>query len=289
MTARFPLPAICAAAGLVALTSCGPSYSPDTYASGAVQKANKVDQGVVVGVRQVGVSADGTTGAVVGGAAGGILGSQVPGSSLGTAFGTLGGTLVGGIVGTTAEHAEADTTAFEYIVRQPNGDLLSVTQKDKVPLAIGQHVLLINGTQARIVPDYTVPLDAPPKPDDKTPHPGTEPAKTDHPPATLAPNTTPAVPASAETTSATTPPPATPMPTSPATAPASPTAAPGTAPTPAPVSATPLTTPATPAPTTPAPTTPAPAATPATPATPPPATTPTPTPSPAAPPTPAPQ
>jgi outer membrane lipoprotein SlyB len=206
MTACSRFPAICAVAGLLALAGCGPSYSPDTYASGAVQKANKVDQGVVVGVRQVGVSADGTTGAVVGGAAGGILGSQVPGSSLGTAFGTLGGTLVGGIVGTTAEHAQGDTTAFEYIVRQANGDLLSVTQKDKVPLALGQHVLLINGTQARIVPDYTVPLDAPPKPDDKTPHAGAEPGKTDHPAATLAPNTTPAVPASAGTTTSTTPP-----------------------------------------------------------------------------------
>jgi outer membrane lipoprotein SlyB len=269
MTACSRFPAICAVAGLLALAGCGPSYSPDTYASGAVQKANKVDQGVVVGVRQVGVSADGTTGAVVGGAAGGILGSQVPGSSLGTAFGTLGGTLVGGIVGTTAEHAQGDTTAFEYIVRQANGDLLSVTQKDKVPLALGQHVLLINGTQARIVPDYTVPLDAPPKPDDKTPHAGAEPGKTDHPAATLAPNTTPAVAASAGTTTSTTPPVPTPMPTSPGTPPAAPIVAPGTAPAPPPVSATPLLAPiATPTAT--------PVTTPATPATTTPTTTPTP-------------
>ena len=146
---------------LVGLSGCGPSYSPNTYDFSAVQQANKVDQGVVVGVRQVGVTADGTVGAVTGGAAGGILGSQVPGSSLGTAFGTIGGTLIGGAVGTAVEHTADDTTVFEYIVRQSNGDLLSVAQKDVKPLAIGQHVLVITGKQARIVPDYTVAVDPP--------------------------------------------------------------------------------------------------------------------------------
>ena len=144
------------------LAACAPSYSPNTYNADAVQQASKVDQAVVVGVRQVGVSANGTTGAVVGGAAGGILGSQVPGSSLGTAFGALGGTLIGGIVGTTVAHGADDTTAVEYIVRKTNGDLLSVAQRDKIPLVLGEHVLLIAGKQARIVPDYTVAIPPPP-------------------------------------------------------------------------------------------------------------------------------
>ena len=49
-------------------------------------------------------------------------------------------------------------------MRKANGDLLSVTQKDAVPLAIGQKVLVIAGNQARVVPDYTVPGEQPPKP-----------------------------------------------------------------------------------------------------------------------------
>ncbi|MDR3534102.1 MAG: hypothetical protein P4L90_26505 [Rhodopila sp.] len=138
------------------VSGCGPSYSPDTYASNAAQQANKVEQGVIVGVRTVAVSASGTIGAVTGGAAGGIAGSQV-GVGPASAFAALGGSLVGGIAGTTVEHVTADTTAFEYIVRKPNGDLVSVTQKDKTPLALGQKVLVIAGTQARIIPDYTVP------------------------------------------------------------------------------------------------------------------------------------
>jgi outer membrane lipoprotein SlyB len=141
---------------LAGVSGCGPSYSPDTYASNAAQQANKVEQGVIVGVRTVGVSAAGTVGTVTGASAGGIAGSQV-GVGPTSAFTALGGALVGGIAGSTVEHVTSDTVAFEYIVRKPNGDLVSVTQKDKTPLVLGQKVLVIAGTQARVVPDYTVP------------------------------------------------------------------------------------------------------------------------------------
>ena len=105
--------ALCIALGVM-LAGCGPDYSPNTYASSAVQQANKVDQGVIVGVREVGVSASGTTGAMVGGTAGGIGGAQA-GSGATSAFGALGGALVGGIAGSAAEHVVGDTRAFEYI------------------------------------------------------------------------------------------------------------------------------------------------------------------------------
>jgi outer membrane lipoprotein SlyB len=150
------------AAALATLDGCAPDYSPNTYATRAVQQANKVEQGVVVGVRNVGVTADGTVGAATGAAAGGLAGAQTPGQVAG-AFGTIGGALAGGLVGTAVEHTTGDTTAFEYIVRKGNGELLSVTQKDGAPLALGQKVLVITGNQARIVPDYTVAADpAPP-------------------------------------------------------------------------------------------------------------------------------
>ncbi len=141
----------------LAASGCSPDLSPNTYNSGAVQQANKAEQGVVVGVRHVDVKVSGATGAVVGGAAGGIAGSQLgPGTT--SAFGALGGSLIGGLIGTGVEHAGGDTTAYEYIVRKANKELVSVTQKDDPPLAIGEHVLVIAGSQARIVPDYTVSL-----------------------------------------------------------------------------------------------------------------------------------
>jgi outer membrane lipoprotein SlyB len=144
------------------VVGCGPSYSPDTYASNAAQQANKVEQGIVVGVRDVAVSASGTAGAVTGGAAGGIAGTQV-GTGVVSAFSALGGTLLGGLAGSAAEHVTADTKAYEYIVRKAGGDLVSVTQKDTVPLALGQKVLVIAGVQARVVPDYTVTEEKPPE------------------------------------------------------------------------------------------------------------------------------
>jgi len=170
---------------LFAVAGCAADYSPNTYAAAAVQQANKVDRGVIVGRRLVQVSAQGAVGAVTGGAAGGIAGSQAPGGAVGSAFGALGGVLVGGLVGTATEHAVSDTQAWEYIVQQPNGDLLSVTQTDPAPLAIGLHVLVITGKQARIVPDYTVAL-APPVAE---PAPAAKPAKPETAPAAAAPVT----------------------------------------------------------------------------------------------------
>jgi outer membrane lipoprotein SlyB len=157
LTVRFLISALV----LAGVSGCSPSYSPDTYASNAAQQANKVDQGIIVGVRDVSVSAATTVGSVTGATAGGIAGSQV-GLGPVSAFSALGGAVVGGIAGSTVEHVTEDTTAFEYIVRKPNGDLISVTQKDKTPLVLGQKVLVISGTQARVVPDYTVPLPPPP-------------------------------------------------------------------------------------------------------------------------------
>jgi outer membrane lipoprotein SlyB len=140
---------------LALLAGCKTDYSPDTYATRAVQQANRVEQGMVVGRREVQVTAEGSTGAAAGAAAGGVLGAQTPGGGIGAALGGVGGALIGGLIGTAAEHTVVDTKAFEYIVRTAKQELVSVTQRDRTPLVVGQRVLVIAGNQARIVPDYT--------------------------------------------------------------------------------------------------------------------------------------
>lgn len=145
----------------LALDACGPRYSPDAYATRAVQQVNRVEQGVVIGRRSVTVEAAGETGAATGGAAGGILGSQAPGGNMAGAIGAVGGALVGGLLGSTTERVAGSTTAFEYVVRKADGELVSVTQRDATPLEIGALVLVIAGSQARIVPDYTAPAEPP--------------------------------------------------------------------------------------------------------------------------------
>ncbi len=194
--------------GLLAVTAaalfgCQPSYSPDTYSSAAVQQANKVEPGTVIGFREVKISADGTVGAVTGAAAGGILGAQPDVSGAQTALGAVAGGVIGSLVGTTIEHATGDTTGWEYIVRQPNGDLISVTQREPKPIAIGQKVLVITGKQARIVPDYgaSLPADATPDKDKNKAK-----AETKEPPKAVAPVSAPAAVVDAAKPASDTPP-----------------------------------------------------------------------------------
>ncbi len=145
----------------LSLAGCHESYSPNTYAADAAQQEAPVQRGVIVGVRDVHISADGTIGTAAGGAAGGVAGAQLSGSPEVTALGAIGGALVGGVGGAAAEQAIADTNGWEYIVQETNGNLVSITQTSKTALPIGQHVLVIDGSkQARIVPDYTVQVAA---------------------------------------------------------------------------------------------------------------------------------
>ena len=148
---RFPLPLL--AAGLLA--ACGSTYSADEYAARAVQQANPVQQGTVAGSRRVAVTAGGEVGTAAGAAAGGAIGGAAAGgNSVSTALGAVGGALVGGLVGTAAERSSANTYAIEYIIRKNDGELVSVTQRDRVPIPLGTAVLVISGAQARVVPDY---------------------------------------------------------------------------------------------------------------------------------------
>ena len=194
-----------AAPAAVALSGCGPSYSPDTYANNAAQQAAKVESGVIAGVRPVHISAQGAVGGVAGAAAGGVAGSQV-GAGPTSAFAAIGGSLIGGIAGVATEHIVGDTDGFEYIVRKANGDMISVAQKDEKALSIGQKVLVIAGPQARIVPDYTVPFEPPAKVAAKPPPPSAQPSADAHPPSAEEPTAHPATAGASPPVAAITPP-----------------------------------------------------------------------------------
>jgi outer membrane lipoprotein SlyB len=178
---------------LLFLAGCGSDYSADNYSTRAVQQVNPVQQGVIVGAREVAISADGASGAAVGAAAGGIIGSATPGSNLTSALAGVGGGLIGGLFGTATERVVNDNRGTEYIVRRVNGELLNVTQRDVPPLPIGQKVLVIAGAQARIVPDYTVPDVAAAAPG-QAPAAVEAPVRADPPPAATPPQATPQPP-----------------------------------------------------------------------------------------------
>ncbi|MGH7118929.1 MAG: hypothetical protein ACREFP_08060 [Acetobacteraceae bacterium] len=206
---RLLLPALVLTPVMLGIGACSGNYSPNNYAAVAAQQANPVTRGVIIGVRQVTITPTGTIGAVAGGAAGGVAGSQAPGGVVGSAFGAIAGTLLGGLSGSATERAIDASKGWEYIVKQADGKLVSVTQSDKKPFAVGTHVLVIAGKQARVVRDYTVPLPAqpeklqtqvvpPPAPVALAPLPA--PAVADKPPAPVTASATPS--ATATTSSA---------------------------------------------------------------------------------------
>lgn len=105
--------------GLLAasLLGCGSSLP-----SHVMRQSNAVQQGVVIGVRRVAAKAPAMA-------------------------------AIGHVMGFLTEHAAVDAAAFEYIVRKPNDDLVSVTQSDSIPLALWQNVRVFGGNRARVVPD----------------------------------------------------------------------------------------------------------------------------------------
>ncbi len=154
------------------LGGCGSRYSADEYATRAVQQANPVQRGVVAGFRRVAIAADGTAGAAAGAAAGGVVGGAAGGNRITGALGAVGGGLVGGLIGTAAERAAVNADGIEYVIavhKDGKDELVSVVQRDVTPIPINSRVLVITGTQARVVPDYLppsapVPASLPPAP-----------------------------------------------------------------------------------------------------------------------------
>ena len=179
-----------ALACLALLAGCGSQFTANEYAARAVQQANPVQQGVIAGSRRVAIAAGGEAGAAAGAAAGGVVGSAASaGNSVSSALGAVGGALVGGLIGTTAERSTSNTDAVEYIIRRADGELVSVTQRDAVPIPLGTRVLVITGNQARVVPDYTgQAVEPPPRAPGRRPQPRpTEQAPAAAPPAPIPP------------------------------------------------------------------------------------------------------
>ncbi len=103
------------------VSGCGPSRPPGGHAGTKAQPARAAQQGVILCVRKVNAVA-------------GPLAVWRASSA-----------------GSAARPAATGGAAFEYIVRRPGGDLVSVTQQDTAPLVVGQRVLVVAGNQARVV------------------------------------------------------------------------------------------------------------------------------------------
>lgn len=131
---------------LLLTSGCARRIGSNQYNANAVGEASFSYQGVIMSVRKVEVNqaermADNGTGMAVGGIAGGIGGSMI-GKGNGRLASTAAGAILGGLAGMVAENELGRQEAVEYIVKLSNGNMLTVTQADEQPMAMGQRVFV---------------------------------------------------------------------------------------------------------------------------------------------------
>lgn len=141
-----------AALGVLCLVGgCQRNVSPDTYAVGSVGQVNRAVRATVISARpvQIGGTQSGI-GPAAGAAAGGIVGSQI-GRGSGNAAAVLAGVLIGGVTGAVVEEATTRQAGIEYVLQSDNGALLTLIQGTNPAFVLGQKVVIIYGTQSRII------------------------------------------------------------------------------------------------------------------------------------------
>jgi outer membrane lipoprotein SlyB len=145
-----------ALSGLVLVAACTGTPANSTYSGYGVGRAAYVTYGTIVSMRNVVVQGgDSGVGTMGGAALGGVAGSFIGGDSFrGNILGAIGGALLGGLVGNTAESALNKGNAVEFIIRQDDGQTISVVQTNENNFRPGQRVAIIRGDRTRLAPIY---------------------------------------------------------------------------------------------------------------------------------------
>lgn len=141
--------------GIVALSGCASNIAPDTYSVDSVGQVSQAQKATVISSRVVNVEGGRQRGggSLAGGVVGGAAGSAIGGGSRVPIIGAVGGAVLGSILGRKAEDAASHQQALEYVVRTESGQTLTLVQGTEPAFADGAHVLLLNGSRARIIAD----------------------------------------------------------------------------------------------------------------------------------------
>ncbi len=138
---------------LCLISGCTQNISPDTHSVESTGKVTQTVPGVIVSARTVSVAGTNSTGRVAGGLAGGAAGSAIGGGTRSNILGAIGGALVGGIAGGAIEEGITSQSGIEYVVQTEGGGLVTLTQGPQPAFSKGQKVLILYGSQARIIAD----------------------------------------------------------------------------------------------------------------------------------------
>ncbi len=138
------------------LAACAPTNTNTTYSAGEIGRAATMSTGVIMSMRPVTVQAQNTgigavSGAVVGGTAGSFIGRNNVAANV---MGAVGGAVVGGLVGNAVEGGLGTGSAIEFIIRQDNGQAISVVQTNEEAFRPGDRVVITFGARTRIAHAY---------------------------------------------------------------------------------------------------------------------------------------
>lgn len=137
----------------VALTACAPNVSPDTYSVGSVGQVNRSVAARVISAGPVAIAGNSGAGGVVGAGAGAVAGSAIGSGARSNIIGAIGGAVVGGLAGAAIEGGSTKQTGIEYVVQTENDNLMTIVQGAEPAYIVGQKVLVLYGSPARLIAD----------------------------------------------------------------------------------------------------------------------------------------
>lgn len=138
---------------ILSLTACKQNVSPDTYSVGSVGQVNRVIRGKIISARPVEIAGTQGVGGTAGAAAGAAAGSGIGGGARSNIVGAIGGAVIGGVAGALVEESATAQNGMEYVVETENGSLLTIVQGAEPPLSVGLPVLVMHGSQSRVIAD----------------------------------------------------------------------------------------------------------------------------------------
>lgn len=144
---------ICTGLLCALLAGCTANISPASYSIGSVGQVNRTIAATVISARPVDINGTQGAGGAAGGAVGAIAGSSIGSGGRANAAGAIGGAVVGAIAGAAIEQATTKQTGAEYVVQTENGNLMTVVQGPTNPFIVGDKVLVLYGSPARIIAD----------------------------------------------------------------------------------------------------------------------------------------
>lgn len=135
------------------LSACVANVSPDSYSVGSVGQVNRTVAAQIISVRDVDILGTGGLGSTAGAGLGAVAGSSIGGGVRSNIAGAIGGAVIGGIAGAVVQQSLTAQSGTEYVVQTSNGNLMTVVQGSNPRFAEGDHVFVLYGSPARIIPD----------------------------------------------------------------------------------------------------------------------------------------